>query len=216
MLLKGKNRFSLHTKLKEEKGAVAIIVAMLLVGLIGMLAYVIDTGSIYQERGDLQSVADAAALAGVQELPENPDLAVQTAVNYADSNGFTIFPSDVIINQTFVSNDSITVRAVDTGKPLFFAGVFGRDTTTVGATATAVIGSPTEVDGIIPWGFTNNDYEPGEEYTLKYGSPPEPGPGNFGALAVDGNGADIYRETIMHGSNTPLSVGMWIDRKSVV
>ena len=58
MLLKGKNRFSLHTKLKEEKGAVAIIVAMLLVGLIGMLAYVIDTGSIYQERGDLQSVAD--------------------------------------------------------------------------------------------------------------------------------------------------------------
>ncbi|MBM3704945.1 MAG: hypothetical protein FJW66_00325 [Actinobacteria bacterium] len=205
------NGFSFYLKFKEEKGAVAVVVALLLIGIVGMLAYVIDTGSIYQERGDLQSVADAAALAGVQELPENPAIAVQTAIDYADVNGFEIFPSDITVTQTFVENDTIVIRAVDVDRPLFFAGVIGRDTVTVGATATAIIGSPAKVSGIVPWGFTSNNYTPGTEYTLKYGSPPEPGPGNFGALRIDGGGASVYRDTIINGSTAPLSTGQWLN-----
>jgi len=150
-------------------------------------------------------------LAGVQELPENPALAVQTAVNYAALNNFTISSSDVIISKTYVNNDTITVTAVNPNTKLYFAGIFGQNSATVGASASAVIGSPSKVNSVVPWGFEDNNYTPGEEYTLKYGSPPAPGPGNFGALAIDGDGASVYRSTIINGAITPLSVGMWMD-----
>ena len=49
----------------DDRGAVAVVVAMLLAGgvLLGMLALVIDVGQIYVEREELQSGADAAAMA---------------------------------------------------------------------------------------------------------------------------------------------------------
>ncbi len=49
---------------RDERGAVAVLVAILLGAgvLTGMLALVIDVGQIYQERAELQNGADAAAL----------------------------------------------------------------------------------------------------------------------------------------------------------
>jgi len=211
MLSKIKKILLQPARLKSENGAVAIIVSIAIATLIGVIAYVIDTGWLYENRRDLQSVADASALAGVQELPENPGLATQKAIEYANQNNLSINASDVTISNTFVNNDTITVRAVREDMPMFFAGIFGQNTADVGAVATATIGSPSKVTGIIPWGFVSNDYTPGVEYTLKYGSPPEPGPGNFGALAVDGSGATVYRNSIINGATTPLSAGMWLD-----
>ena len=118
--------------------------------VVGGLAYVIDTGSLYEHRRDLQSVADAAALVGVQELPENPSLAVEMAIEYAEKNSTIIESSDVIIGATYKSKDTITVKAIRYETLLFFAGVFGKNTADVGASATAVIGSPSKVSGIVP------------------------------------------------------------------
>ncbi|MCJ7472349.1 MAG: pilus assembly protein TadG-related protein [Actinobacteria bacterium] len=206
------NKFNgIINKFTCERGQIAVIAAFILIAVMGMMVLVIDEGSVYQTRRNLQTVADSAALAGVQELPENPALAVQTAVNYAALNNFTISSSDVIISGTYVNNDTITVTAVNPNTKLYFAGIFGQNSATVGANAKAIIGSPSEVKGVIPWGFEENNYTPGEEYTLKYGSPPDPGPGNFGALAIDGDGASVYRSTIINGATTPLSVGMWMD-----
>ena len=206
------NKFNgIKNKFTGEKGQIAVIAALVLFAIMGMLVFVIDVGSVYQTRRDLQTIADSAVLAGVQELPENPALAVQTAVNYAALNNFNISSSDVIISKTYVNNDTITVTAVNPNTKLYFAGIFGQNSATVGANAKAIIGSPSEVKGVVPWGFEDNNYTPGEEYTLKYGSPPAPGPGNFGALAIDGDGASVYRSTIINGATTPLSVGMWMD-----
>ena len=206
------NKFNgIKNKFTGEKGQIAVIAALILFAVMGMLVFVIDVGSVYQTRRDLQTIADSAVLAGVQELPENPALAVQIAVNYAALNNFNISSSDVIISATYVNNDTITVTAVNPNTKLYFAGIFGQNSATVGANAKAIIGSPSEVKGVVPWGFEDNNYTPGEEYTLKYGSPPAPGPGNFGALAIDGNGASVYRSTIINGATTPLSVGMWMD-----
>lgn len=201
----------IRDKLTGESGQIAVIACFVLIVAVGMMAFVIDEGSLYQTRRNLQTIADSAVLAGVQELPENPALAVQTAVNYAALNNFTISSSDVIISGTYVNNDTITVTAINPNKELYFAGIFGQNSTRVGANAKAVIGSPSKVYGVIPWGFEDNNYTPGVEYTLKFGSPPAPGPGNFGALAIDGGGASIYKSTIINGATTPLSVGMWID-----
>lgn len=48
---------------EDQRGAAAIIVGVAMFGLIGMAAYVIDVGSLFEERRDLQNGADAAALA---------------------------------------------------------------------------------------------------------------------------------------------------------
>ncbi|MCL4378160.1 MAG: pilus assembly protein TadG-related protein [Actinobacteria bacterium] len=193
-----------------EKGQVAVITAILMIAFVGIMSFSIDTGSVYEVRRQLQTVADSAALAGIQDLPENPSIARQKAIDYAALNGVTLVSSDVTISNTYANNDTITVSAKNPNAKLYFAGIFGYNTASVGANAKAIIGSPSKVKGIVPWGFEQNNYTPGVEYTLKYGSPPAPGPGNFGGLDVDGSGASVYKDTIINGANTPLSVGMWL------
>jgi Flp pilus assembly protein TadG len=56
-----------NSRLKQN-GAIAIMVGVSLVVLIGMLALVIDLGHTYLVKAGLQNAADAAALAGAKEL----------------------------------------------------------------------------------------------------------------------------------------------------
>lgn len=59
----------IEAKLKSRQhGAVAIIVAICLVVLIGMLGLVLDLGHLYVVKSELQNAADAAALSGAKEL----------------------------------------------------------------------------------------------------------------------------------------------------
>ncbi len=128
----------------NQRGQVAVFVGIALVALVGVLAYVIDTGSIYESRRSFQTVADSAALAGAQELP-NTSNAVQAAIDYAAMHEVTLDPSDIDIESTFVADDTIKVTASDMNKETLFAGIFGANSTEVGADATAMVGSP---DGI--------------------------------------------------------------------
>ena len=52
----------------SKRGAVLVLVAIVLVVLIGMAALAIDLGQLYVGRQRAQNVCDASALAGVQEL----------------------------------------------------------------------------------------------------------------------------------------------------
>jgi Flp pilus assembly pilin Flp len=72
---------------RDERGAVAILVAVLLGGgvLLGMGALVIDVGQLYQERAELQNGADAAALAVAESCAAGP-CTPSIAASYADSN----------------------------------------------------------------------------------------------------------------------------------
>ena len=56
------------SKLKDERGVSAIVVAVVLVMLIGFLALAIDIGYLYATKNELQNTADAAALAGAGQL----------------------------------------------------------------------------------------------------------------------------------------------------
>jgi Flp pilus assembly protein TadG len=59
---------NLKTKVPNRRGAVAPMVAILLIPLLGMVAFAVDIGYMVQVRIELTNVADAAALAGVQQL----------------------------------------------------------------------------------------------------------------------------------------------------
>jgi hypothetical protein len=78
---------------RSERGAVATIVAILLAGgvLLGMGALAIDVGQLYWEREELQSGADAAAMAVAKECAKTPVKCVVSFLNgpageYADDN----------------------------------------------------------------------------------------------------------------------------------
>lgn len=79
----------------RQHGAVAIIVAISLVVLIGILGLVLDLGRLYVAKTDLQNAADAAALSGAKQLDGtsegiccDPDSAVGMAMQTASLNSF--------------------------------------------------------------------------------------------------------------------------------
>ncbi len=80
---------SLLTRSRDESGQVLVFVAVILTVLVGMAALVVDVGSWYQAQRHLQTAADAAALAGAQELPpirrarQTDALRLRASDNYA-------------------------------------------------------------------------------------------------------------------------------------
>jgi hypothetical protein len=91
---------------KRQQGAVAIIVGLSIVILVGMLALVIDLGHLYIAKTELQNAADAAALAGAKELDGTADgveAAVDKAIELAALNEYDFSkPVDVTIADIWV------------------------------------------------------------------------------------------------------------------
>ena len=58
-------------KINEQRGAVAVTVALMMFVLIGFAALSIDIGYLMVTRNELQNVADAAALAATRKLGNN-------------------------------------------------------------------------------------------------------------------------------------------------
>ena len=193
-----------HQFLKQN-GQVAVFIGLMLIAVVGLLAYVIDEGVIYESRRSFQTVADSAALAGAQELPEHPDAAVQAAIDYAAMHEVPQDELTVVIEDTFVPNDTIRVVSADMDRQLYFGGIFGMNNTPVGADATAMVGSPGEFLGTVPWAIPEEIWVPGAEYALKTNKPGSPG--NFQAISIGGTGANIYLNNIANGSDIPLNVG---------
>ncbi|MFO8241249.1 MAG: pilus assembly protein TadG-related protein [Dissulfuribacterales bacterium] len=66
---------------KNESGAVAILIAVCLIVLIGFAALAFDIGHLYVVRNELQNAADAGALAGARML-HNSDGSINTDANW--------------------------------------------------------------------------------------------------------------------------------------
>ena len=110
-------------RLKDQRGATAVIVAIMLVVLIGFAAFAVDIGYLYATKNELQNIADAAALAGAGELGHiygdltgsaqsyvmdtNDKIAVRDAAksvveegrNIAGWHNIDIFDVDILINK---------------------------------------------------------------------------------------------------------------------
>ena len=72
---------------RDERGAVAVLVGLLIGGvLLGLGALVIDVGQLYQERAELQSGADAAALAVAKSCATGSTCTSSLAAQYANEN----------------------------------------------------------------------------------------------------------------------------------
>jgi hypothetical protein len=174
--------------------------------ILAMAAMAIDVGMFLQERRDLQNAADAAALAGAQELPSLPSNAVDKATTWAGQNGIGAGELEgVAVSTTYVTDDTITV-SVKRDVPWLFARVLGKGSDTMRADATARIGSPQTAFNVMPWSLLESakaGVEYGVEVTLKY-SAQDTGGGDYGILALGGTGKDIYGDNVAHGAEVTL------------
>jgi Flp pilus assembly protein TadG len=85
----------------RQHGAVAIIVAICLVVLIGMLGLVLDLGHLYVTKTELQNAADAASLSGAKELNGKVtgiNNAINRAIETAGRNKFNLHSTTLVIS----------------------------------------------------------------------------------------------------------------------
>lgn len=190
--------------LRSRRGSVIVVTALGLFMMIGCAAIVSDVGLLYVNRMQLTNLADAAVLAGVQELPASSTTAVSVALSYARLNG----KAGDAVDARVVGGTKLTVQATRV-VPLFFARIFGFQSSNVAATAAAAITPMSSVANIVPFGIVKQELVFGQTYTLKLGEG-DGYSGNFGALALGATGADNYRTNIEQGYKGSLKVGDWI------
>src|SRR5207249_10716811 len=74
-----------------ERGQTLVVGILFMFVLLGMVAMTVDVGLLFRDRRHLQNSADAMALAGVAELPQNPGQAQvkarQLSVNIGCASG---------------------------------------------------------------------------------------------------------------------------------
>ncbi|WP_442940073.1 pilus assembly protein TadG-related protein [Nocardioides sp. B-3] len=68
-------RVQLRRRPRNRDGAIAVLVALLAVVLFTLSAFVADLGVAYTSKRQLQTAADAGALAAAKRLAGNPDRA---------------------------------------------------------------------------------------------------------------------------------------------
>lgn len=196
-----------HLERQRERGQVFMMVALLMAVFGGIAAIAIDVGSMTIDRRDLQNAADSIALAASLELP-NQDAARDVADEWAEKNGIAIADMTVTFvaqNPPLVANPRVKVQ-ITTNHQFWFAPLIGIREADVSADATAIRTSPGGGDGLMPWSVTEakkNAAAPGQSLVLKYDSNNVTN-GNFGAIRIDGNGANVYRDSIKYGTDNGL------------
>jgi len=186
---------------RGERGQALIIFVLAAGVLFGFTAMAIDVGMILHQRRELQNTADAAALAGAIELPNSPGLAHDMAQQWAELNGIDAASGDQVDISVNTLENTVTVR-VEREQGFIFGRVLGLVSTTVSADATARVGSPLSLSGILPFGVLESaiSYN-GNPTIIKYDAT-NPSNGNFGPIRVDGSGSAVLEASIKYGTQT--------------
>lgn len=146
--------------LDRERGAVAVTVALLMTVLLGFAALAIDVAAMYADKQQLQTGADAAALAIVQDCAVGKacdDATIDTVAGklaVANKNDGAA-TADATRHATL---PKVTVEA-QTERDHWFAGIFGTDSSTIGARSTVGWGAPTGGTAVLPLAFSLCDFK---------------------------------------------------------
>jgi hypothetical protein len=179
-------------RLRQEGGAVIVLVAIAIVALMGMAGLAVDVGAVYGTRAELSRGADAVALAVGQECILDPDtcstegqeaLAQYYAAANLDHGAATLAGFEVNADEGWV--EVITESFQDAT----FMRVLGFTGTTVQARALAIWG-PLGGGAVAPFTFPQCVHNLEEEFIYRFqnigetdcedGNPP----GGFGFIEV--------------------------------
>ncbi len=117
-----------------RRGMVAVLVAVLIPVVVGVMAVALDGGLLYLQRQQAQSAADAAALAGAYQLYNGANFSVAqgAAIAMGAQSGYTIPSSNVTSPQSGYIAVSVTAS-----QPRLFSAVWGSGNLSVTAGAVA-------------------------------------------------------------------------------
>lgn len=145
----------------RERGAIAVMVAILMVSLIGFTAFALDVARMADQKAQLQNGADASALAIASNCNMNPSTCAGSASSLANqyTPANSLDGSAVPSSITFPTSNSVTVgtKTPGSGLSLIFARIFGRSSVMVTASATAAWGPPGKGSGF-PLAFSRACY----------------------------------------------------------
>ncbi|TFG86482.1 MAG: hypothetical protein E4H18_04355, partial [Hyphomicrobiales bacterium] len=155
------------TSRHRRRGAVLLLFAICLVALMGLAALAVDLGAVYSARTQLQSGADAAALAGIASLETGEHVAAATqfaGLNCVMNQSITLAPTDVTTGKldfatgTFSEGSApanavrVTARRTadspDGPLGLFFGRVIGYDSVPISTESVAALDR--RVNGVQP------------------------------------------------------------------
>lgn len=100
-------------KLRNQRGIVAILVGILILILLGCVAFAVDAGYLMVTRNELQNVSDAAALAATNQLGH-----IYKGMSYAEQLNYVCDPATIIpiAQQVALKNQAAKVNiAVNAG-----------------------------------------------------------------------------------------------------
>lgn len=197
-------------KIFDDKGSAAIILCLLFTALLGFTAYVIDIGLVYAEKIKLANALDSAALAAILELPDDSEKARAVAIDYLEKNN--VDPDSTVIT---IGSDqkSIEIKGVKNVKHLF-GPVVKINSSDVNVTTKAIIGPAKSVKGgIRPFAVEIFDYSYGSLVILKENAG-DGYKGNYGAVALGGKGANVFKENALYGYSGTISVGDLIETET--
>jgi Flp pilus assembly protein TadG len=144
---------------RDDRGAVAVMTAILVPILFGLCAFTIDAGSWYTSVQSVQRAADAAALAGVPYMPGNLVAAKAQAIKTAANNGFVTGGVTTVDPEPVPGQPSQLKVTIRTTVNNTFGQILGVPTTTIQRTALATFQAP------LPLGSPCNEFGNGPEPT---------------------------------------------------
>jgi hypothetical protein len=164
------------TKRADEQGAVAVIVALLIVVMVGLGAFATDFGLAYTSKRNLQKGADAAALAAASEVIKRAGAQTcqQVESRWATDATFrnqltSVADSYAQENRPDATHDAMEVRCSSDGKrievlytaggttPRLLGAVYGTGDYTTSRTAVADLFVPGSVTGLRPYFICDSD-----------------------------------------------------------
>ncbi|MHA6511724.1 pilus assembly protein TadG-related protein [Tessaracoccus sp. Z1128] len=145
-------------RLRTQRGAVAVMVATLMVVLIGFTALAVDLGALWMDRKELQNGADAAALALAQSCAEAANCVSGKSVDVSSSewteaetlafgnkrDAIATEVEVVSIEYTITETEKSVTVALASERQHWFAPVIGQNSSAMSASATASWGGITE------------------------------------------------------------------------
>ena len=188
-------RTRLRQRLAGEDGVVLVLVALTMTVMLGCLALAIDLTSFYGAQKRAQAAADAAALAGAQDLPGSTTQAVADAQSYVTRN----FPGATADITPSYGGDASKIKVgVSYNAPTFFAQIWGLTSERV--SASAVAGANPAANHAAIFGYSDACGDPGVDFE---GNHPDVNGGVYsnGTLTNNANGNGTIGPSTYGGPN---------------
>lgn len=192
----------LKAAIREQAGSAFVLMSLSMIGLLAMTGIVVDMGTLYVTKTELQKAANAAVLSGAQELTYE-ESAVRDVVN-------TILQehdkTDSLAGLEIKMEERVDI-ILERSVKLQFSGLIGRNQSVVKVHAAAELRSMGKASGAAPLGIDESieliHYQP---YRLKVDEQ-DVDTGNFGILALGGAGANTYEDNLKNGYSEDIKIG---------